>query len=321
VVAGATEDTTGRTRPAVWESPDARRWEALTLHPGTDYYAEREILTTVACSHGRLAALGSMAGGAHGMPRRASWREEPNGSLAVVSAAFGLFAGSETLGIGDMVGGPDGFLVAGSRNNGAAVWWSPDGASFRLYDGAPGLANTSQTRTLARAAIPVDGGWLVAGELIDAQGRLRGAVWTGDRGGPWTRTELPGASTVSTGDGVVETPPGPDVAGLLDQGFGLWSSRNGRWRLDDRFGTVDADATTAAYVSGIASAVGYVAVTYSDGARFGLWVGEDVPMPTPVTADGDRTATVASHGYHLLLLTDDDTTGRAWLTTVPRPVA
>jgi hypothetical protein len=43
-------------------------------------------------------------------------------------------------------------------------------------------------------------------------------------------------------------------------------------------------------------------------------------MPTEVPVDGDRTATVAAHGRQLLLLTDDDRAGRAWLASVPRPV-
>ena len=61
-----------------------------------------------------------------------------------------------------------------------------------------------------------------------------------------------------------------------------------------------------------------LAVAAAGGALW-LWVGEDVPMPTEVTVDGDRSVTVASHGRHLLLLTDDDRAGRAWLATVPRP--
>jgi hypothetical protein len=322
VVVGATADAAGRTRPAVWSSRDARHWRAVALHPGGDFYTAREILTSVACSQRRLAVLGAKSGGAHGMPRTATWQERPDGSLAAVRAPYLLFGGTQSVAVAGLAGGPGGYLVTGTRTDGAAVWQSPDGASFRLYHGAPGLANTSRVRTQARAAIPSEDGWLVAGDLTDADGRLRGVVWSGDREGPWTRTELPGGSSISTGERLVETPAGPDLAGLLDQGLGLWLSRSGHWRLVERFGSVDADARAAAYVSGMAWAGGdAAAVTYSDGARFRLWVGQDVPMPTEVTVDGDRTATVAAHGHHLLLLTDDDTSGRAWTATRPRPVA
>jgi hypothetical protein len=71
-----------------------------------------------------------------------------------------------------------------------------------------------------------------------------------------------------------------------------------------------------AYVSGLADAGDLVAATFSDGERFRLWVEGDVPMPTEVSVDGDRTATLAAHGRQLLQLTDDDHTPRVWLATL-----
>ena len=70
----------------------------------------------------------------------------------------------------------------------------------------------------------------------------------------------------------------------------------------------------------VGAALGLVAATYSDGAHFRLWLAGDVAMPTSVSVDGNRTASLASHGRQLLLLTDDDHAGRTWLATVPRPV-
>jgi hypothetical protein len=218
-----------------------------------------------------------------------------------------------------MAGGPRGYLITGTRTSGAAVWHSSSGASFRLYDDATGLASTSRSRTQAQDAMPYRGGWLVAGQVTEPTGRLRGAVWAGDPGGRWTRTDLPGGSTVTTADRLVRTRAGPDAAGLLDPRFGLWALRRGAWTEVRAFGSRDPDGTAAPYVSGLASAGGLVAATYSDGARFRLWVGRDVAMPTEVSVDGDRTATLASHGRRLLLLTDDDRTGGVWLTTVADP--
>lgn len=319
VVVGATADAGSRTRPAVWVSTDARTWRTLTLHPGSDFYTAREILTSVACSHGRLALLGAKSGGAHGMPRTATWRQRPDGSLAAVSAPYVLFGGTESVGVAGLDGGPDGYAVTGSRTSGAAIWQSRTGASFRLYDGAPGLASTSRIRTQANDALPFGDGWMVAGDVTEESGRLRGVTWTGDGDGPWTRLELPGGSSVSTADRLVATPVGPDAAGLLDRGFGLWTLSHGAWRVAETFGTTDPEGTAARYVSGLAAAGGLVAATYSDGARFRLWMGRDQPMPVEVSVDGDRTATVASHGSQVLLLTDDDRVGQAWLATVPRP--
>jgi hypothetical protein len=320
VVVGATSGADDRTRPAVWTSTDARVWQSLPLHPGRDFYAGQEILSSVACSRGRLAVVGAKSGGAHGMPRTATWQERPDGSLSVVRAPFPRFGGSRAVAVSRLAGGPRGYLVTGTRTSGAAVWQSTDGAAFRLYDGAPGLASTARRRTQAADAMPFRGGWLVAGQATESDGRLRGVTWTGDRRGPWTRLDLPGGTTITTAERLVATAGGPDVAGLLDDGFGLWVLRNGSWKLTERFGSSDPDGTEVSYVSGLVDAESRLAATYSDGAHFRLWVGEDVPMPTEVAVDGDRTATLAAHGRRLLLLTDDGETGRAWLTTVPRPV-
>jgi hypothetical protein len=322
VVVGATADSSGDTRPAVWTSDDGQDWHTVPLDPGGDYYVAREIIGTVACSHGRLAMLGSKSGGAHGMPRTATWRQLPDGSMASVPTPFALFAGSETVVVGRMSGGPAGYLVAGARTSGAAVWQSPTGARFRLYDGARGMANTPDLQPQALDALPYDGQWLVVGDAVDAKGRLRAEAWTGDVDAPWQRMDIPGGSVASTAERVVRTGWGPTTAGLLDDGFGLWSLHDGTWTLRQRFGTTDPDGTAANFVSGLAApvgAAGSVAATYSDGAHFRLWVGQDVPMPTSVTVDGNRSATVAAHGRRLLLLTDDDHAGKAWLTTIPRP--
>jgi hypothetical protein len=121
-------------------------------------------------------------------------------------------------------------------------------------------------------------------------------MWTGEPAGPWTRLDLPGGTTISTAEHLISTPAGPDVAGLLDQRFGLWALRDDEWMLTETFGNRDPGSTSASYVSGLADPGGLVAATYSDGVHFGLWVAGDVPMPTPVSVDGDRTASVAAHG-------------------------
>jgi hypothetical protein len=322
VVVGATADRNGRTRPAVWGSSDGRTWQTVDLHAGRDFYASRAILTSVACAHGRVAALGAKSGGAHGMPRTQTWQQRPDGSLAAVRAPYLLYGGTQSVAVARLVGGPDGYLIAGTRTSGAAVWRSVRGASFRLYDDAPGLADTQSTRTQASDALWYGDRWLVAGDTTLGSGRLTGSVWSGVPGGTWRRDDLPGGSTVSTADRLARTGGGPDAAGLLDQRFGLWELRGGRWSLRQTFGEHDADGTAAAYVSGLAFTGELVVATYSDGARFRLVVGElDESLPASVTVTGDHAVTVATHGSDLLLLTDDGSRGRVWLTRVPGPVS
>ena len=323
VVVGATADARGRTRPAVWVSADGTRWGTVPLDPGDDYYAARAILGSVGCAHGRLAALGSKSGGAHGNPRTASWRELSDGSLAAVPARFELYGGPSAVAVSRLAGGHAGYLIAGTRARGAAVWTSRTGSPFRLHEGVPGLASTSHERTQALDAVWWGGSWTVVGDSVDRTGRLSATAWTGSGDGPWRPRRLPGGSTITTAERVVLTGSGPLAVGLDDQGFGAWAESGGRWSLESTFGRVDPGATSAAYVSGAAWTGSRLVTTYSDGARFHLASGTtgvmvESPLPTAVTVGGDRTATVTAHGPHLLLLTDDGDQGRIWLARLQR---
>lgn len=322
VVVGATADVRGRTRPAVWASTGGEHWQALPLHPGTDYYAARAILTSVGCSHGRLAVLGAKSGGAHGNPRTATWVQRSDGSLAAVPAAFELYGGPSAVAVSRLVGGPSGFLIAGTRATGAAVWSSRTGSPFRLHEGVPGLASTRQRRTQAVDALAVRGGWVVVGDSIDHRGRLTATGWTGRGDGPFAPTRLPGGSTISTAERVVGTADGPVAVGLDDRGLGVWSARRARWALDSTFGRVATGATSAAEVTGTAWTGSLLAVTYSDGERFRLAIGprdgiDAVALPTTVTVRGDHAVTVATHDGDTLLLTDDGEQGLVWRTRLP----
>ena len=324
VVVGATADAAGLTRPAVWSSTDARTWRPMTLHPGRDYYAERAILGSVGCHGNRLAVLGAMAGGAHGMPRTATWRQRPDGSLTVVRAPYLLYGGTQSVDVSRIVGGPDGFLIAGTRTSGAAVWTSRTGATFRLHAGVPGLANTQVTRTQATDAACDGRRWVVAGTSTDILGRLYATVWTPVAPERWRRETLPGGRSVTTADRELSlgSAVGPVVAGVLDERFGLWLRSGGSWSLETAFGERDPDGTDAPYVAGLVLVGAQVLASYSDGAHFRLALGggrglTDLPLPTTVTVTGDHTATLAAQVDQALLLTDDGQRGRVWLAHVP----
>lgn len=326
VVVGATADARGDTKPAVWTSGDGRQWRTLRLDPGDDYYAARAILTSVGCAHGRLAVLGAKSGGAHGNPRTATWRQQPDGSLAVVPAPFDRFGGQNAVAVNSLVGGPRGYLIAGTRVPGAAVWSSRDGDAFRLHQRAPGLASTSRLSTQALDAVWWHGAWTVVGTSIDHTGRLTATAWTGSGAGPWRLTRLPGGSTITTAERLAVSGAGPVAVGLDDQGFAVWVDRQGRWSRESTFGAEDADGTSAAYVTGVAWTGSLLVATYSDGARYRLAVGatgglDDVPMPVTVTVRGDHSVSIATHREDAVLLTDDGTQGRVWLTRVPSPMS
>jgi hypothetical protein len=325
VVVGATADTRGNTRPEVWSSGDGRHWRTLRLRPGGDFYAARAVLTSVGCADGRLAVLGAKSGGAHGNPRTATWRQLPDGSLAAVPAPFELYGGVNAVAVNRLVGGPGGYLIAGTRLRGAAVWSSPDGDRFRLHEGAPGLASTPQVSTQALDAVWWHRAWTVVG-LSSADTGLRATVWVGSGAGPWTPTRLPGRSTITTAERVVLTGAGPVAVGLDDQGFGVWSDRPSGWSQESTFGAEDPEGTSAPYVSGAAWTGSLLVATYSDGARFRLAVGatgglDVLPLPVAVKVRGDHTATIATHLEDAVLLTDDGTQGRVWLTRVPGPAS
>jgi hypothetical protein len=324
VVVGATADQRGETRPAVWSSSDGRDWRRVALDPRGDFYAASAVLSSVGCHAGRLAVLGAKRGGAHANPRVQTWRQRADGSLEAVPAPFEQYGGPNAVTVQNLVGGPSGYLITGTRASGAAVWTSRNGDRFTLHEDTPGLASTPAASTLALDAGWWRGSWTVVGEATVAQGRLVATAWRGTGAGPWAATRLPGGSGTTTAERVVPTATGPVAAGLDGHAFGLWAEHDGTWALASTFGSQDADSTSAFFVSGLAWTGDRLVATYSDGTTYRLGVGpathvDDVAMPVAVGVPGDRSVTVAAHGEHLLLLTDDGHQGRIWLTDLPAP--
>jgi hypothetical protein len=318
-VAGATAGPRGDTRPAVWTSGDARTWRRVRLRPGDDYYAIRAVMTSIACSRGRVAALGAKPGGAHGNPRVETWRQLDDGSLAAVPAPFVQYGGQDAVSVNHLSGGSPGYLVTGTRVSGAAVWSSRDGSRFTLHEKAPGLASTPAVVTQALDALWWQGSWTVVGESTRDDGRLVATAWTGRGAGPWAATQLPGGASVTTGERVVLTSTGPVAAGIDDHAFGVWSEHAGTWALSSTFGVARAEATSPMFVSALVWTGSVLAVTYTDGRTFHLALGSPTslttePLPTKVTDRGDHTAAIVSHGSDLLLLTKEGTSSRVWLT-------
>ena len=90
--------------------------------------------------------VGAKSGGAHGNPRVTTWYRRDDGVFTDVVAAFELYGGPLAVTVGRIAGGPDGWLIAGARTSGAAVWLSDDATDFRLVDGDPALSSDDSMR-------------------------------------------------------------------------------------------------------------------------------------------------------------------------------
>ncbi|WP_416903242.1 hypothetical protein [Micromonospora echinospora] len=195
-VVGAVADAVGDTRPAAWSSPDGVTWTALRMLP-ISHYGRQHVLYSVACRDGRIALLGAKSGGAHGNPRTATWRQSPDGALTEVAAPFELFGGPRAVNVARIAAGPSGWLIAGSRRDGAAVWSSADADRFALREGTAELAGDGRGRTSAHDAAAGPAGWFLAGSLLPTGGTSfcrspgpRPTVWRGGGGccPPWPAT-------------------------------------------------------------------------------------------------------------------------------------
>jgi hypothetical protein len=318
-VVGAVIGPDGASRPAAWRSDDARSWTSIPIE-ATDYYAQQAILYSVACGDGGIAAVGAKSGGAHGNPRTSSWYLRSDGTLTAVVAPFVLFGGSTAVSVGPIAAGPHGWIIAGTRTSGAAVWTSRDATAFRLRDDDPALSSDSLYRTTALDAIPDENGWTVVGRAEKA-GRVDPLPlgWTSVDGVRWVRQEVP-AGTVGYADleRVADVEGRLLAVGIRGQRFGTWKRENGRWKIGDAFGSLAPDSTGARFVSGLATGSGHTVVAVSDGARFGLWADaanawSNVVTPTRPKATGDAQLTVAADDDTVLLLSDDGTSGRVWV--------
>ena len=311
------------TRPAVWSSPDARTWTPVALRPLT-YYGERHVMFSAACRGDRLAVLGSKVGGAHGNPRVSSWAQRPDGSMIEVKASFELYGGPLAVNVSRLAGGSDGFMIAGNRMSGAAAWTSPDSAEFTIHEAVPELASDDRGETWAFEAARTRDGWAMVGGLIPA-GRIDRdpLAWRSTDGIAWTREPVPGDPTAYDElQRVVIVDDGPLAVGLRGNGFGAWTRTGGTWAAAGAFGRYAGDKPPI--VSSLTVAPGGVVACVSDGAAFALWSSADrggswraVGAPAPMPAGTDRAAVARSDGRQVLLLADDGTQARLWLTDRP----
>ncbi|MFC8299749.1 hypothetical protein [Micromonospora orduensis] len=323
-VVGAVGGPDGATRPAAWGSPDGRTWTPLPLRP-ISYYGERAILYAAGCHEGRVAVVGARSGGAHGNPRVRTWRQDADGGLTEVPAEFEVYGGPEAVSASRIAGGAGGWLIAGARTGGAAVWLSPDAADFQLVDSAAALASDAGLTTLATDAVAVPDGWLVGGGGRPAGRADRDPfVWFSGDGRSWTRVALPATGDDEIVQRLVRVGSALYAVGVRGNAFQAWVSEPaggptsaGTWRAAGRFG-----ATGTGAVAGVESAAGgadgLVAMTVAAGGHR-LWRSaadasswRSVVLPAEVSAGGDTSAAVAVLAGRVVVTVDDGVAAKLW---------
>jgi hypothetical protein len=320
-VVGAVVNPAGATRPAAWASDDGRSWTSLRLNPRSTYGVVA-ILYAAGCRDGALAVIGAQNGGAHGNPRVTQWRLRPDGVLDEVPAGFELYGGPDAVDVGRIAGGPAGWLIAGNRVGGGAVWVAgPEATGFRLVNRGTDLASDARLATEATDAAAYRAGWVVVGG--GHRGGQRGGdplAWTSADGLGWQRMTVPvtGGDEYRILQRVVATGDGAVAAGLDGDRFGAWRLAAGGWQTAGRFGTLATGSVQQ--IRGLASAGGRVWAAGCDGREYGVWsssgdaVWRPVQLPLALAADGaDHVLTVTGAGRTLLLIADDGRAGHAWV--------
>lgn len=321
---GAVGAPDGGTRPAAWRSVDGRVWTALPLRP-ISYYGERAILYAVGCSEGRIAVVGARAGGAHGNPRVRTWRPDADGGLTEVPADFEVYGGPEAVSASRIAGGAAGWLIAGARTGGAAVWRSQDAAGFALVDDAPGLASDAGLTTIATDVVAVPDGWLVGGGGRPAGRADRDPyVWSSADGRAFTRRALPATGADEVVQRLVRVGAVVYALGVRGGAFQAWKwspeamVAAGEWRAVAGFGATGAGAVAGVESAAAADGDVVLAMTVAaDGHRLwrsaagaSSWV--PVALPGQVSAGGDTSAAVAAADGRMVVTVDDGVAARVW---------
>lgn len=314
-VVGGVFPPVGDSRPAGWTSADGSTWEPLAFDP-IGYWAERAVLSSVACRDGEVAMVGAKSGGAHGNPRVTTWHRRTDGVYVDVVAPSELYGGPRATNVGRLAAGPDGWMISGNRSGGPAVWLSEDASEFRIVEDRPPLADDEGYDALATDHVWDGNDWTVVGGSV-IPGRLLRApmAWASPDGESWERLEVPTVDGFATLDRVIRLDDGVLAAGVRGDSFGVWL-RDDQWSMGESFGAVDPDAGAAAFVHGLTTLGDDVFVSVSDGTTYHLWRGRQgeswmqVGIPIEPRAAGEQVLNVVSNESELLLIADDAERGR-----------
>ena len=307
------------TRPAAWFSPDRESWTAVPLEART-FWGRRAILSSVACSRGRIAVVGARSGGAHGNPRVTTYRMDGD-TLVDVPAVFTQYGGISATNVGPVAGGPSGWLIAGNRVSGPGVWFTDDPRAFTRVEAEPGLTDDSDLESLAQAAGWAGEEWVLVGSGTRPGSRLDAdpLAWTSSDGLAWSPEEVPSREGVEDVHRVALLDDGRLVAvGRSGDGFAAWVRDDEGWGTSAGFGAIAEEWKGAPYVASLAPTPAGVLATVSTGDHYELWRSGDgrdwqrVDVPLEPQTAGDHTLMVAA-GEDLLLVADGGDGGHVWV--------
>lgn len=310
------------TRPAAWFSADRETWRAVPVTM-TTYWGRRAILGSVACSRGRVVAVGARAGGAHGNPRVTTFRPEGEG-LVDVRTTFVQYGGVSATNVGPVSGGDAGWMIAGNRTSGPGIWVTDDPRGFTRVEGEPGLTDDGDLESLAQAAGWTGSEWVLvgAGSRIGHRLDQDPLAWTSPDGLAWTAQDVPAREGFEDLHRVVALDDRTVVAvGRSGDTFAAWLREDGTWSDAVAFGAISDDWRGTPYVASLARTPLGLLATLSTGDHYELWRSEDgrawtrVEVPLEPPTAGDHTL-VAAEGDELLLLGDAGDGGHVWSGTV-----
>ena len=304
------------TRPAAWFSPDRETWTAVTVETRT-YWGRRAILNSIACSRGRIAAVGARSGGAHGNPRVTTFRTDGE-VLVDVPALFIQYGGVTATNVGPIAGGPTGWLITGNRTSGPGVWFTDDPREFTRVEAEPGLTDDGDLDSLAQGGGWAGDEWVVvgAGARTDRHLDQDPLAWTSPDGLTWTPQPMPAEDETQDVHRVVRL--GNDrllAVGRSGDRFASWVRVSGEWQESVTFGAIADEWHGAPYVASLASTSAGILATLSTGDHYEVWQSADgrdwqrVDVPLEPQTAGDD----------LLLVADAGDGGHVWAGEPVRP--
>jgi hypothetical protein len=324
------------TRPAAWMSTDGRTWTAMNV-AADSYYGVRSVIFTAACRDGRLAAIGGRPGGAHGNPRMSSYHlvTAPDGTevLTEVAARFELYGGPTATNVGRLSAGPKGFMIAGNRASGAAVWNSVDASKFEIVEGAPVLSTTPDRATWASDAAGGEDRWTLVGGVLRAGHIDRDpAVWTSPDGLVWQEVAVPAEPEYD--EMTLVEPHGDALVAVGQSGptFRAWRYAGGQWQPAGRFGSTQGltqgGRAGAVLATSLSTTPDAVLAAVADGSAYQMFLSRDggltwhpltAPMTTPAGSGTGLalTGVVDGGAQRVLLAADDSASARVFLADLP----